>query len=410
MLIYNDENKTYSFTKNNEKSIFEKKNNKLSFKKKLDESYDLFEMEFIDENDTKQINFNIMKKKREVLCDKMVEFVLNKKDKKVSNQVIKEYISCPEVLNNPNYEYLGQDLCNFFSSFVVSFSKKNEDNNIFNYFKLESIYLNEESEKDLPRGGGLMYAVFQGIKMGILLLTANNDNEQYNFSVSSPDFRTTHNYMVNTEKLQYTSGTIYISKCQDNIHFCWIYRDKNNNKTIKEENNNILRSNGKYPLIISRKEPIFTPGSATAKAIKDHVVFLIHKHIKGNQFNFLSDVLVQTVFDKFNIIEKEAKFNIDFQYKQMFMRINILDDVINELKEKYNISISKEEKKEGGKLKKGQKKKTSKKPVVSQNKENKYKEVLGKRMKIYKKTDSRKEFVRYKGELVPLVEYKKSMK
>jgi|Laugresubdmm15sn_1035100.scaffolds.fasta_scaffold14035_1 hypothetical protein len=65
---------------------------------------------------------------------------------------------------------------------------------------------------------------------------------------------------------------------------------------------------------------------------------------------------------------------------------------------------------EGGKLKKSQKKKTFKKPVVSQNKENKYKEVLGKRMKIYKKPDSRKEFVRYKGGLVPLVEYKKTMK
>ena len=66
---------------------------------------------------------------------------------------------------------------------------------------------------------------------------------------------------------------------------------------------------------------------------------------------------------------------------------------------------------QGGKLKaKGQKKKPSKKPVVSQSKENKYKEVLGKRMKIYKKPDSRKEFVRYKGELVALVEYKKSKK
>ena len=33
-----------------------------------------------------------------------------------------------------------------------------------------------------------------------------------------------------------------------------------------------------------------------------------------------------------------------------------------------------------------------------------------KRMKIYKKPDSRKEYVKYKGELVPLVEYKKTMK
>ena len=81
-------------------------------------------------------------------------------------------------------------------------------------------------------------------------------------------------------------------------------------------------------------------------------------------------------------------------------------DKINLIKEPLVIMNAQD----GGKLKKGQKKKTLKKPVVSQNKENKYKEVLGKRMKIYKKPDSRKEFVRYKGELVPLVEYKKTMK
>ena len=81
-------------------------------------------------------------------------------------------------------------------------------------------------------------------------------------------------------------------------------------------------------------------------------------------------------------------------------------DKINLIKEPLVIMNAQD----GGKLKKGQKKKTLKKPVVSQNKENKYKEVLGKRMKIYKKPDSRKEFVRYKGGLVPLVEYKKTMK
>ncbi len=59
----------------------------------------------------------------------------------------------------------------------------------------------------------------------------------------------------------------------------------------------------------------------------------------------------------------------------------------------------------GGNLKvKGQKKKTLKHPVSQ------YKAVLGKRMKIYKKPDSRKEYVKYKGELVSLVEYKNLMK
>ncbi len=77
----------------------------------------------------------------------------------------------------------------------------------------------------------------------------------------------------------------------------------------------------------------------------------------------------------------------------------------------FNVILVEElEEQAGGKLKKGQKKIKSKKSVVSQNKENKYKDVLGKRMKIYEKPDSRKEFVRYKGELVALVEYKKSMK
>ena len=61
---------------------------------------------------------------------------------------------------------------------------------------------------------------------------------------------------------------------------------------------------------------------------------------------------------------------------------------------------------EGGKLKaKLKSNNVSKKPIAYQ-----YKEVLGKRMKIYKKPDYRKEYVKYKGELVPLVEYKNLMK
>ncbi len=64
----------------------------------------------------------------------------------------------------------------------------------------------------------------------------------------------------------------------------------------------------------------------------------------------------------------------------------------------------------GGKLKKNQKKKTFKNPIVSQNKESQYKEVLGKRMKIYKKPDSRKEYVKYKGELHLISDYKNLIK
>jgi hypothetical protein len=65
----------------------------------------------------------------------------------------------------------------------------------------------------------------------------------------------------------------------------------------------------------------------------------------------------------------------------------------------------------GGKQKsKGNSKKVSKKPVVSQKKQSECKEILGKKMKIYKMPDSRKEYVKYKGELHHIADYKNLMK
>ncbi len=65
----------------------------------------------------------------------------------------------------------------------------------------------------------------------------------------------------------------------------------------------------------------------------------------------------------------------------------------------------------GGKRKsKGKSKKVAKKPAVSQKKQSVYKEIFGKQMKIYKIPDSRKEYVKYKGELHPISEYKSLMK
>jgi hypothetical protein len=70
-----------------------------------------------------------------------------------------------------------------------------------------------------------------------------------------------------------------------------------------------------------------------------------------------------------------------------------------------------EEEKQGGKPKaKSKKNNVSKKPVVSQKKQSEYKEILGKKMKIYKKPDSRKQYVRYKGELHSISDYKNLMK
>ena len=55
-------------------------------------------------------------------------------------------------------------------------------------------------------------------------------------------------------------------------------------------------------------------------------------------------------------------------------------------------------------------KKVSNKPDVSQKKHSIYKEILGKKMKIYKMPDSQKEYVKYKGELHHISDYKDLMK
>ena len=64
----------------------------------------------------------------------------------------------------------------------------------------------------------------------------------------------------------------------------------------------------------------------------------------------------------------------------------------------------------GRRISKGKSNKVAKKPVVSQKKQSVYKEIFGKQMKIYKMPDSRKEYVKYKGELHPISEYKSLMK
>jgi hypothetical protein len=137
-----------------------------------------------------------------------------------------------------------------------------------------------------------------------------------------------------------------------------------------------------------------------------------------NDQHVIEPILLKLVAYKSNIYNGKIYKNQDGNEKDITNDTSILVTPLYNKKEKvlkdvnfFNVILVEElEEQAGGKLKKGQKKIKSKKSVVSQNKENKYKDVLGKRMKIYEKPDSRKEFVRYKGELVALVEYKKSMK
>lgn len=86
-----------------------------------------FILELIDKNNSKQKNFEDKQNIREKLCDKMVEHVLSKKDKVNSNEDWHNHITCPKVNNiDPkvnNIEYLGEDLCEFFTTLDI-YTKK----------------------------------------------------------------------------------------------------------------------------------------------------------------------------------------------------------------------------------------------------------------------------------------------
>ena len=87
-----------------------------------------------------------------------------------------------------------------------------------------------------------------------------------------------------------------------------------------------------------------------------------------------------------------------------------LETFLNTLKENKENKEYEEDQRGGKRKSKANSKKVAKKPVVSQKKQSIYKEILGKQMKIYKMPDSRKEYVKYKGELLHISYYKDLMK
>ena len=106
---------------------------------------------------------------------------------------------------------------------------------------------------------------------------------------------------------------------------------------------------------------------------------------------------------------KDIRENIE----RLLLERTELTDKINSLSNDY-LSLRKEveaEQQGGGKRKsKRNSKKVAKKPVASQKKQSIYKEILGKQMKIYKMPDSRKEYVKYKGDLHLITDYKDLIK
>ena len=151
--------------------------------------------------------------------------------------------------------------------------------------------------------------------------------------------------------------------------------------------------------------------------------------IQDNEIKSIDQILY-----KFNEKRERKSINIVKKIeKDDFITVNIIlhDFIDNDLKKNleiltmanckaFNVIFYRNEEKQdttegtdqaGGKQKsKGKSKKVSKKPVVSQKKQSIYKEILGKQMKIYKMPDSRKEYVKYKGELRSISDYKNLMK
>ena len=115
--------------------------------------------------------------------------------------------------------------------------------------------------------------------------------------------------------------------------------------------------------------------------------------------------------EKFGIVNKLLEKNqtdIASIYKEI--RESIPDVTENLLEKNERLKRDEDGSSGGGKKSKGNSKKVAKKPVASQKKQSIYKEILGKQMKIYKMPDSRKEYVKYKGELLRISDYKDLMK
>ena len=102
--------------------------------------------------------------------------------------------------------------------------------------------------------------------------------------------------------------------------------------------------------------------------------------------------------DEFNNFDKDTLIN---QLDEYINKMQIIEAAAKEAAAKEAAAQG------GGKRKsKGNSKKVAKKPVASQKKQSIYKEILGKQMKIYKMPDSRKEYVKYKGDLHLITDYK----
>ena len=158
---------------------------------------------------------------------------------------------------------------------------------------------------------------------------------------------------------------------------------------------------------------LFEYNNTTKKIFEDHIYVEFKKLEKMIENYFetgsseandeFTEAFKTHLNDTIASINSHMEINIFKKNEEM----NELLQNVNSLKQELDTDLLQG----GGKRKsKGKSKKVAKKPVVSQKKQSIYKEILGKQMKIYKMPDSRKEYVKYKGELLSISDYKDLMK
>ena len=138
-----------------------------------------------------------------------------------------------------------------------------------------------------------------------------------------------------------------------------------------------------------------------------------YNNVSSNPPTYYGNKLYQSgaLEDFINMYATNEEIETGYQKLKDHILTLVSYDMVEILKNKWKEEKEEEGGKGGGKRKsKGKSKKVSKKPIVSQKKQSIYKEILGKQMKIYKMPDSRKEYVKYKGELLHISDYKDLMK
>jgi hypothetical protein len=182
---------------------------------------------------------------------------------------------------------------------------------------------------------------------------------------------------------------------------------------LKDNKNRIYYEYNDSAFYFTDREGEYLDINVTDKEKKD----IVREH----EYNFMASLHeLKNYFDLYNknkqIINDDSTY-VDISQLNDFIRnfsptklgkkykhISLYDSVYIDVQNEYPYV-------DGGKrISKGKSKKVAKKPAVSQKKQSVYKEIFGKQMKIYKMPDSRKEYVKYKGELHPISEYKSLMK